>query len=77
MPTKNNNDHIHDLAGRIVDKFDDLLVAKEIRVPSPEDDERDPDETGLYGSDYWGLFDYVENELRNLVFRELMDLITK
>lgn len=58
------NDQVHEVAGRIVDEFDKLLVNKGIRVPSPEDDEREDYELGLYGSDYWGMIDYVENELR-------------
>lgn len=41
----------HDEAARIVELFEDVLDEHGIKVPSPEDDERDPDnEAKLYGS---------------------------
>ena len=59
---------IHKMAGDIVDKFDDVLVQHEIKVPSEEDDQRDEgDDLGLYGMTYWGLVDEVEDMLRGLV----------
>lgn len=60
----------HDEAASIVDLFDDILCRYEIKVPSPEDDEREPDnETGLYGSTYSDLLDEVEEILIELLER--------
>jgi hypothetical protein len=56
--------YTHDEASRIVELFENVLVKHNICVPSPEDDERDPDDmVGLYGSTYSELLDYVENKL--------------
>lgn len=53
--------YTHDLATEIVDMFDDMLVAHGIKVPSPEDDDREEDnEAALYGSTYSDLMDNVE-----------------
>lgn len=58
------NDDIftHDVAAEIVEAFEDVLSKYDIRVPSPEDDEREPDNmVGLYGSTYSDLLDAVES----------------
>lgn len=52
----------------ILDMFDEMLIDNGIKVPSPEDDERDEDnETALYGSVYYELFDKLENSLIDIV----------
>ena len=49
------------VAADIVELFEDLLVKHGIKVPSPEDDERDIDDDAcLYGSTYGDLLDDVE-----------------
>lgn len=56
--------YTHDMAGKIVEMFDNVLVAQGICVPSPEDDERGEENmVGLYGSTYADLFDGIENLL--------------
>lgn len=54
--------YTHDKALQIVEEFDNILVKYGIEVPSPEDDERDPDDmVGLYGTTYADLLDIVED----------------
>jgi hypothetical protein len=56
--------YTHDVAMQIIELFEDILSAYDIYVPSPEDDEREPDNMiGLYGSTYSDLLDNVENRL--------------
>jgi hypothetical protein len=58
----------------IVELFEDVLSAYDICVPSPEDDERDPDDmVGLYGSTYSDLLDAVEDSLIELLDRHSKD----
>lgn len=53
--------YTRDEAARIIEMFEDILVANGISVPSPEDNDRDPDDKlGLYGSVYSDLLDKVE-----------------
>lgn len=62
--------YTHDEAARIVDLFESLLDKYNIRIPSPEDDERDEDnEAKLYGSVYSDLLDSVEDELIDILHR--------
>lgn len=62
--------YTHDEAAMIVELFEDLLDAHNVRIPSPEDGERDPDnEAKLYGSVYSDLLDDVENNLEKLLNR--------
>lgn len=62
--------YTHDEAARIVDLFESLLDKYNIRIPSPEDDERDEDnEAKLYGSVYSELLDSVEDELIDILHR--------
>ena len=52
-------------AMEIVDIFEDFLDEHYITIPSPEDDEREPDNSArLYGSVYWNLVEDVEESLR-------------
>lgn len=51
-------------AADIINLFEDVLIENNICVPSPEDDERDPDDmVGLYGTTYSDLLDDVESAL--------------
>lgn len=64
------NDAIYtrDEAVLIVEMFESVLDAYNIKVPSPEDDEREPDnEAKLYGSVYSDLLDNVEASLIELL----------
>lgn len=56
--------YTHDEAMLIVEMFENVLCDHGIKIPSPDDDEREPDnEAALYGSTYYGLFDSVEAAL--------------
>lgn len=60
--------YTHDEATRILDMFDDVLSHYDIHVPSPEDDEREPDNmVGLYGSTYSELLDEVEELIIKII----------
>ena len=60
--------YTHDEAARLVEMFEDVLSEYDIHVPSPEDDEREPDDMiGLYGSTYSDLLDSVEAVLVELL----------
>ena len=60
----------HDEATRIVECFDEILCRYGIRVPSPEDDEREEgNDVALYGSTYGEILDEVENTLISLLSR--------
>lgn len=62
--------YTHDEAARIVDLFESLLDKYNIRIPSPEDDEReDNNEAKLYGSVYSELLNSVEDELIDILRR--------
>lgn len=62
--------YTHDEAMLIVEMFEDVLDTYNIKVPSPEDDEREPDnEAKLYGSVYSDLLDNVEESLIALLNR--------
>lgn len=53
--------YTHDEAARIVGMFESVLERYGIKVPSPEDDEREPDNSAaLYGSVYSELLDTTE-----------------
>jgi len=59
-----------DEAANIVEKFEEVLIENNICVPSPEDDEREPDDMiGLYGTVYFGLVDYVESKIKDILER--------
>lgn len=57
----------HDEASLIVDIFEDELMKNNIRVPSPEDYERDRHDCGLYGSVYSKILDAVEGRLISIL----------
>lgn len=58
----------HDLAAEIIDCFEEVLSRYDISVPSPEDEEHEPDNMiGLYGSTYTDLLDEVEGILTELL----------
>lgn len=68
MIMKGSSIYTHDEAARIVDLFEAVLDVYDIIIPSPEDDEREPDnEAKLYGSVYSGLLDSVEEHIINLL----------
>lgn len=53
--------YTRDEAARITEVFEDALDKAGVTLPSPEDDEREPDNTArLYGSVYYGILDAVE-----------------
>lgn len=60
--------YTHDIAAGIVERFEDVLVEKNICVPSPDDDGRsEEDKVGLYGTTYYKLVDTVEDILLELI----------
>lgn len=60
--------YIKNETANILDMFDDMLSENGIKVPSPEDDEREEDnEAALYGSVYYDLFDEIEYILMHIV----------
>lgn len=59
--------YTHSLAAMLVEMFEDVLIASNIRVPSPDDDDREPDDKGLYGQTYYDLLDSVESELLEII----------
>lgn len=57
-------------AADIVELFEMVLDKYDTRIPSPEDDEREPDnEAKLYGSTYFNLLDEVEAKIVSLLTR--------
>ena len=69
-----NRIYTHDEAMLIIEIFEDILDKYNIIVPSPEDDEREPDnEASLHGSTYSDLLDEVEEKLFNLLSRHTSD----
>lgn len=68
--TKMENIYTHDEAASIIEVFEDLLSAHDIKVPSPEDDEREDDnDAAFYGSVYSNLLDQVETILIKMLER--------
>lgn len=62
--------YTHNEAAEIVDLFEEILDHYGIRVPSPEDDEREEDNSAkLYGSVYSDLLDNVEDKLVSIIER--------
>lgn len=62
--------YTHDEAARIVEQFENVLARYDIKLPSPEDDERDEDNAAaLYGSTYSELHDSIEATLIDLLNR--------
>lgn len=66
-----NNIYTHDEATQIIEVFENVLARYNIKVPSPEDNEREPNnEVALYGSVYSDLLDDVENRLIDMLKRK-------
>lgn len=62
--------YTHSEAADIVEMFEDVLDEYNIRIPSTEDDERDPDnDAKLYGTTYFNLLDRVEGKLLAVIKR--------
>lgn len=61
--------YTHDEAAQIVDLFESLLDRYNVRIPSPEDEEREDNEAKLYGSVYSELLDSVEDKLIDILHR--------
>lgn len=62
--------YTHDEAAILLDLFESVLDRYDIVVPSPEDDEREPDnDAKLYGSVYSELLDETEAILVDLLKR--------
>ena len=62
--------YTHDEAALIVEEFETVLEKYGVKIPSPEDDEREEDnEATLYGSTYSDLLDSVEGMLISLLNR--------
>lgn len=62
--------YTRDEAAKIIEMFESILAEHDVRIPSPEDDEREEDNMiGLYGSTYYDLLDDVENTLIDLLKR--------
>lgn len=60
--------YTHDESARIIDMFEEILSKHNIHIPSPEDDDREPDNmVGLYGSTYSDLLDDIEGLLVDIV----------
>lgn len=56
--------YTHYEAAVIVEMFEDVLISNGIKIPSPEDDEREAkNDAALYGSVWSDLLDDVENRL--------------
>ena len=62
--------YIEDEAAAIVELFDDLLVDNGIKVPSPDDDDRDEDnESALYGETYYMLTEKIGERIFKIIDR--------
>lgn len=70
--------YTRDEAAKIVEMFDDILCENGIRVPSPDDDQRDPNnDVALYGETYDQLLDMVEYSLIRMLNRHTMNAEVK
>ena len=68
--------YTHDEAALIVDIFENILDECNNKIPSPEDDEREPDnDAKLYGSVYSRALDEVEDMIYELLRRHKDDTI--
>ena len=68
--------YTHDEAALIVDVFESILDECNIKIPSPEDDEREPDnDAKLYGSVYSRVLDEVEDMIYELLHRHTDDTV--
>ena len=70
--------YTRDEAAKIVEMFDDILCENGIKVPSPDDDQRDPNnDAALYGETYSQLLDMVEYSLIRMLNRHTMNAEVK
>ena len=71
MPSETKDTiYTYDEAARIVEQFENVLARYDIKLPSPEDDERGEDNAAaLYGSTYSELHDSIEATLIDLLNR--------
>lgn len=59
--------YTHDEAAKILEIFENVLDEYNIKIPSPEDNEREPgNDAKLYGSTYSNLLDQIEKQIINL-----------
>lgn len=65
--------YTHSVAADCLDVYEEILLKHDIRVPSPEDDEREKDDAGLYGSVYSDLLDDFEDEIINELHSDRAD----
>lgn len=69
-----NKIYTHDEAMLIVEMFEDILAQHNIKIPRPEDDERESDnDAALYGSIYSNLLDSVEDKLIEILERHTLN----
>lgn len=69
-----NKIYSRDEAMLIIEMFEDILIQHNIKIPSPEDDDREPDnDVGLYGSTYSDLLDNVEDKLIEILEHHTTD----
>lgn len=63
--------YTHEESANIVELFENILDQNGIKIPSPEDDEREPDNAAcLYGSTYSDLLDEIEYSLVDMLNRQ-------
>jgi hypothetical protein len=67
--------YTRDEAALICDMFERILEKYEIFIPSPEDDERDEGDYGLYGSTYSDLLDGIEEHIISVLNRHATALV--
>lgn len=73
---RSNSIYTHDEAALIVDFFENILDEYNIKIPSPEDDEREPDnDAKLYGSVYSRVLDEVEGRIYELLHQHTDDTV--
>lgn len=62
--------YTHDEATRFISEFESILSEYDIHIPSPEDDDREPDDmVGLYGSTYDQLLNTIEEYIIDILDR--------
>lgn len=69
-----NTIYTRDEAANIMELFESVLDTYDIKIPSPEDDEREAEnEAKLYGSTYFDLLDGVERQIIDLLGKHKPD----
>ena len=57
--------YTHDISAQIMELFENLLDQYDVTIPSPEDEEKEPENNArLYGSVYSDLLDKVEDVIK-------------